>query len=78
VVARGEDNYTVFSPICTHLGCAYNWNEERSRFECPCHNSVFDIEGRVVSGPAPRPLDTYEVKVEGERLFVGALLRGEA
>ena len=78
VVAKGGDNYTVFSPICTHLGCACNWSEESKRFECPCHNSFFDIEGRVVSGPAPRPLDAYKVKVEKRKLLVGALLKGKA
>ena len=78
VVAKGGENYKVFSPICTHLGCAYNWSEEDGRFECPCHNSFFDIDGGVITGPAPRPLDTYEVKAENQRLFVRSLLKGKA
>jgi menaquinol-cytochrome c reductase iron-sulfur subunit len=78
VVAKGEKSYTVFSPFCTHLGCLYNWIEDRGRFECPCHNSIFDIEGRVISGPAPRSLDRYEAKVDDRKLFVGALKKGEA
>jgi cytochrome b6-f complex iron-sulfur subunit len=41
---------------CTHLGCRYKWNPERRIFECPCHGSEFDIQGRVIRGPASRPL----------------------
>lgn len=60
----------VYSPICPHLGCGYRWSEEQRKFLCPCHNSVFALDGRVLSGPAPRPLDTLPTKVEGDRLFV--------
>lgn len=61
---------TVFSPICPHLGCRYNWNAEANEFMCPCHGSVFSLEGRVLAGPSPRPLDTLPVKVEAGGLYV--------
>ena len=61
---------TVFSPVCTHLGCYFSWNEEAGRFECPCHASVFSITGKVLGGPAPRPLDTLPYKVDNGVLFV--------
>jgi Rieske Fe-S protein len=60
------------SNICTHLSCRVRWVAERGQFFCPCHNGVFDKEGLVVSGPPPRPLDRYEVKVEGDQLFIKA------
>jgi len=60
----------VFSPICTHLGCHYNWDGERERFVCPCHARVFTPEGEVVSGPAPRPLDSLPWKLEEGILYV--------
>ena len=60
----------VYAPNCPHLGCAYRWEDEKGKFFCPCHNSVFDLSGKVLAGPAPRPLDTLPVKVEGDRLFV--------
>ena len=61
---------TVYSPICTHLGCGYRWEPNRGKFHCPCHNSFYSLEGKVLSGPAPRPLDTLPVKIEKGRLLV--------
>jgi menaquinol-cytochrome c reductase iron-sulfur subunit len=64
------DRLDIYSPVCPHLGCNYVWNPTRGRFECPCHASVFALDGRVLSGPAPRPLDTLAFKVEDGVLFV--------
>src|SRR6185312_15754518 len=57
VVKRADNSIVAFGPNCTHLGCAYHWEAGQKDFFCPCHNSVFSIDGKVVSGPAPRPLD---------------------
>ncbi len=70
VVKKSVEEFTVFSPICPHLGCRYNWNEEQKLFICPCHNSIFTIGGKVVSGPAPRGLDTLPTKIEDKALYV--------
>ena len=77
-VIKGADNkITAFGPQCTHLGCAYHWDEQKDHFLCPCHTSVFAQDGTVVSGPAPRPLDRYDVKVENNKLLLGALREQE-
>jgi len=68
---NGRD-YTAMSNICTHLSCRVRWVAERDHFFCPCHNGVFDKKGLVIAGPPPRPLDRYEVKVEGDQLFIKA------
>ena len=60
----------VYSGKCPHLGCAYRWEPPRNRFVCPCHISVFLLDGVVVSGPAPRRLDTLPVKVEGKTIKI--------
>ena len=73
VVKLSSQSVVAFGPQCTHLGCAYHWDEAKSEFICPCHNSVFAANGTVVSGPAPRPLDRYDVKIDGSKLLVGAL-----
>jgi menaquinol-cytochrome c reductase iron-sulfur subunit len=74
VVKAGDNRITAFGPQCTHLGCAYHWEEGKNEFLCPCHNSLFAIDGKVISGPAPRPLDRYETRIEGNKLLVGKLI----
>lgn len=69
-IRQQDGQVTVFSPMCTHLGCGYHWDAEAHKFKCPCHGSVFDVSGRVVGGPAPRPLDALPSKVDGGRLLV--------
>ena len=69
VVKQGKD-ITVFSPSCTHLGCAYRWDDKKEEFQCPCHTAVFDVTGAVVTGPPPRPLDRFPVKVEAGSLYI--------
>lgn len=68
VVRQSENQFAVFNPRCTHLGCAYSWDAPKKQFLCPCHSGIFDITGKVIGGPPPRPLDTLENKVEGGRL----------
>ncbi len=51
---------------CTHLGCTVPWVAAEDRFVCPCHASSFDITGDVLSPPAPRPLDLFQVRIEND------------
>jgi menaquinol-cytochrome c reductase iron-sulfur subunit len=70
VIKHSDSDLTVFSPICTHLGCHYDWVASANEFVCPCHNSVFSIAGKVLAGPAPRPLDTLPYRIEDGVLYV--------
>jgi cytochrome b6-f complex iron-sulfur subunit len=58
------------SPTCTHAGCTVSWQSDQSAFVCPCHGSQFAVDGKVLNGPADRPLPTYIAKVEGEEVLV--------
>jgi menaquinol-cytochrome c reductase iron-sulfur subunit len=73
VVKLSDSDVVAYGPQCTHLGCAYHWDETRHDFLCPCHTSVFSIDGKVISGPAPRPLDRFETKIEKGQLMIGPL-----
>ena len=64
VLKKSDEKATVYSPICPHLGCRYNWNEKLNKFICPCHGSIFSKPGKVLAGPAPRPLDQLPHKIE--------------
>jgi menaquinol-cytochrome c reductase iron-sulfur subunit len=71
-VVRTEDhNVIAYKPACTHLACAYHWENKANKFVCPCHGSEFSIEGKVLAGPAPRPLDRFLTKVEGSKVMLG-------
>jgi len=70
VLSTDGRTYIAMSNICTHLGCHIRWITEQNHFFCPCHNGVFDISGNVVSGPPPRPLNRFDVKVDQGELFV--------
>jgi menaquinol-cytochrome c reductase iron-sulfur subunit len=73
VVKMADNRIVAFGPQCTHLGCAYHWEQGKSEFLCPCHTSLFSITGKVISGPAPRPLDRYDTKLNGSKLLLGQL-----
>jgi len=59
--------YVAFSGKCPHLGCGYKWRNVpklgREIFLCPCHISIYDASGKVLDGPAPRPLDPVPIRV---------------
>jgi Rieske Fe-S protein len=64
-LARLEDGgFLALSRKCTHLGCTVPWVSEEKKFVCPCHSSAFDIRGEVISPPAPRALEIYQVFIE--------------
>lgn len=76
VVKEPNNQIVAFGPQCTHLGCAYHWDDGARKFVCPCHASFFSIEGQVLAGPAPRPLDRYVTRIENNRLQIGQLKPG--
>ncbi|HET9250731.1 MAG TPA: Rieske (2Fe-2S) protein [Candidatus Eisenbacteria bacterium] len=67
-VAPGE--YRAFSATCTHLECTVQMEKASHRIWCACHNGYYDLEGRNVAGPPPRPLTRFTVHVEGEDIYV--------
>jgi menaquinol-cytochrome c reductase iron-sulfur subunit len=73
VVKEPDNKIVAFGPQCTHLACAYHWETPVGKFVCPCHGSEFSIQGKVLAGPAPRPLDQYATKIENNRLQIGEL-----
>jgi cytochrome b6-f complex iron-sulfur subunit len=71
IINRPGKGYIAISRVCTHLGCLLEYDKEKKSLICPCHAGVFDLEGRVVSGPPPEPLLTFPLRVEGEEITIG-------
>jgi cytochrome b6-f complex iron-sulfur subunit len=69
-VRVGSREVKVFSSVCTHLGCAVEWDPIEGNFLCPCHMGRFDTNGEVIAGPPPTALPAYETKVDGDNVFV--------
>jgi len=64
LIWAGEDDYRAFSATCTHLDCIVEYQDPQRRIFCYCHNGVYDLQGKNVGGPPPKPLDVYKVHVE--------------
>jgi len=70
-MARQKDGgYLALWWRCTHLGCTMPWRQEENQFHCPCHGSLFNQQGEVLGGPAPRPLDLFPIKLVDGNLVV--------
>jgi cytochrome b6-f complex iron-sulfur subunit len=65
LVRLADGGFLALSSKCSHLGCTVPWNEQTKTFPCPCHASVFEMDGEVRNPPAPRPLDLLPITIEG-------------
>ena len=63
-------SFRDLSAACTHRGCTVDWNQKAGQFLCPCHGAQYDITGKVLSPPAPRPLPVVSAHVVGDSLYV--------
>ena len=60
----------AFSAVCTHLNCTVQYRADLEHIWCACHDGHYDINGKNISGPPPRPLEQYEVNVRGDDIIV--------
>lgn len=65
------EKFKAYNGHCTHLGCSYVYDKERTAFFCPCHHGQFDVKtGAVLAGPPPRPLDELPVQIRDSAVYV--------
>ncbi len=70
-IIKDEKGLRALSAVCTHLGCTVNWVPDNDRLECPCHGSIFNEQtGKVLGGPAPRPLEWYRLTLLEDGLML--------
>jgi menaquinol-cytochrome c reductase iron-sulfur subunit len=65
-----DQQFLAFSMNCTHLGCPVRWLDDANLFMCPCHGGVFYADGQVASGPPPKPLNQYPVRVHNDEVQI--------
>ncbi len=70
LVRTADGEYRAFSALYTHLNCTVQYRADLHEIWCACHNGMYDVEGRNVSGPPPRPLERFMVNVQGEDVVV--------
>lgn len=70
VIRTSGGDFRAFLASCTHLQCTVRYEPNQERLLCACHNGVFDLEGRNVDGPPPRPLDPLAVAVRGNKIIL--------
>ena len=70
LIRTEEGDVRAFSAMCPHLGCTVTYEPDSKVIWCPCHNGMFDLHGRNIAGPPPRPLDEYQVNVRDGKIIV--------
>jgi len=70
LVRSPAGKFTAFYATCTHLDCTVQYDPKQASIWCACHNGRFDLTGKNISGPPPRPLAPLEVHVVGEEIYV--------
>jgi cytochrome b6-f complex iron-sulfur subunit len=70
LVRTGVAEWRAFDGTCTHLNCTVQYQQESRQVWCACHNGLYDLNGKVVSGPPPRALTQYDVHVRGEEVVI--------
>lgn len=70
LIRTSEGQYLAFTAVCTHLGCTVQYRADLGEIWCPCHNGIYNLQGRNISGPPPRPLKQFQVHIQGQDIVV--------
>jgi len=76
LLMTAEGEYLALSAVCTHLSCTVQYRNDLRQIWCACHNGLYDLRGRNVGGPPPRPLESYTVHVRGNQIVVSRKRQG--
>ncbi len=73
ILRDGDDKVHALSATCTHLQCIVQFSKERQQIICACHNGVYDLAGKNISGPPPRPLEEFIVKIIDKEIVISEM-----
>lgn len=70
IVRTDQGEFSALEATCTHLDCIVQFKKETNQILCACHNGIYDIKGRNLSGPPPKPLSEFEVTIVDDEIIV--------
>jgi len=70
VVRTPTGELRAFEGTCTHLSCTVQYRPDLEHIWCACHNGHYDLNGRNIAGPPPRPLETFDANVQGDEIVI--------
>lgn len=70
IVRKSEKEFLVFSSVCRHRKCNVKYKKDKNVFVCPCHESTYDINGKVIKGPSKGDIPAYKVQLSGNQLEI--------
>jgi Rieske Fe-S protein len=70
LVRTSSGEWRAFSAVCSHLQCTVQFRADLEHIWCACHNGHFDLSGKNVEGPPPRPLEQFDVTIRGNDVVV--------
>jgi cytochrome b6-f complex iron-sulfur subunit len=70
LVRLTDTDWRAFSAVCTHLGCIVQYDPARHLIWCACHNGMYNLNGQVISGPPPKPLQEYVVHLRDDEVVI--------
>ena len=72
LIINTSEGLRAYSAVCTHFACLVKWDPERGEIVCPCHEGYFDpLDGSVISGPPPTPLEAINIEVVDGQIYIG-------
>lgn len=72
-IRDSEESIRSLDPTCTHEKCQVAFNAEKKTIDCPCHGSRYDLEGKVLQGPAPKPLESFDSYIDAKNRIIISL-----
>ncbi len=70
IIRKPDGNFVAFTAICTHLACTVQYRPDLGLIWCACHNGKYDLNGKNIAGPPPRPLEPYKVVLRGDDIYI--------
>jgi Rieske Fe-S protein len=70
IVRTVNGDVRAFAAVCTHLACTVQYRPDFQHIWCACHNGHYDLQGKNIQGPPPRPLEAYKVDIAGDDIYV--------